>query len=294
MIKTVGVNDLQIDDSYQRSLNGVSVKKMAKEFNTNLLALPLVGVRSDGSMWVIDGQHRVAAAKLASVPTIDVRLVSGLSTAQEAQMFVDANINTRRLTGANFFWASYRAENPQILAIALAYEQNGYTIHQNRHTATRATASGKLAIKPSNTMITVFSKDPEANEAGIRCLTRAYPAINGIRNVAVCKELQKITLIAGVTQAISAWQTAGVWDEKAEQDVSETIGSAVPSYWTAIGIDRRLGDLSANQNVMIPASIALWIAKAVAKQGRRYKLEPTQVWKLTVGSESFARALNAG
>ena len=294
MIKTVGVNDLQIDDSYQRSLNGLTVKKMARDFNPDLLALPLVGVRSDGSMWVIDGQHRVAAAKLASVSTMDVRLVSGLTTAQEAQMFVDANINTRRLTGANFFWASNRAENPQILAISQAYESNGYTIHQNRNTLSRATRSGKLSIKPSNTMITLFNKDPEANATAIRCLTRAYPEVNGIRNATVCKELAKIVLIAGTTQAISAWHTAGVWDAKAEQDVIETIGAAVPSYWTAIGVDKRLGDLATNNHLMIPASIALWIAKAVAKQGRRYRLEPSQVWKLSAGRESFARALNAG
>lgn len=294
MIKTVAVNELRIDESYQRPLNAISVRKMAKEFNTNLLALPLVGIRADGSMYVIDGQHRVAAAKLASVPTIDVKLVSGLSTSQEAQMFVDANISTRRLTGANFFWASFRAENPQILAIASAYERNGYTIHQNRHSASRAVAAGKLAIKPSNTMITVYNKAPEANEAAIRSLTSAYPSSNGIRNVAVCRELQKITLIAGVTEGVSAWNAARVWDAQAEEDFREVVGSAVPSYWTAIGIDKRLGNVNSSQNALIPASIALWIAKAMAKRNRRYKLDPAQVSSLNAGHTSFARALSAG
>lgn len=294
MIKTVGVNDLQIDDSYQRSLNGVSVKKMAKEFKPELVALPLVSVRPDGSMWVIDGQHRVAAAKLASVPTMDVRLVSGLTPAEEAQMFVDANINTRRLTGANFFWASYRAQNPQILAIGQAYERYGYQIEQSRNGASRSQASGKLVIKPSNTMITAWTQNPAANEAAIHCLTQAYPSVNGVRNPTVCQELGRIVLIVAVTQVIAAYQAANAWDAGAVEGLPQMLGSAPPSYWTAIGADKRLVDVNTNLNQVKAASIALWIGKNFAKQGRRYRLEPNQVYKLPATGASFARALAAG
>lgn len=293
MIKTVAVNDLNIDESYQRSLSTLSVKKMAKNFKVGLLALPLISVRSDGSMWVIDGQHRVAAAKLASVPTIDARLVSGLTQEEEAQMFVDANINSRRLTGANFFVASLRAGNPQIVQIARMYERYGYFIAIAKDTALRRHKSGQLAIKPGNTLIATWAQNPEANEAAVRCLAEAYPLGNGGRNQGVCQQLGNVMFIGAVTQVIAAYQSENRWHPQAAERFTQMLGAEAPTFWTSIPLDKRLLNVHANLNRAKSASVALWISKNFAKLDRKYRLDLSQVVETPETHASFARVLAA-
>lgn len=293
MIKTVAVNNLNIDQSYQRSLSTVSVKKMAKDFKVDLLALPLVSVRRDGSMWVIDGQHRVAAAKLASVPTIDARLVSGLTQEEEAQMFVDANINSKRLTGPNFFVASLRAGNPKIVQIARMYERYGYTIAIAKDTASRRHKSGQLAIKPGNTLIATWAQNPEANEAAVRCLTEAYPSGIDGRNQGVCQALGQVMFIAAVTQVIAAYQAENRWHPQAADRFTQMLGAQAPTFWTSIPLDKRLLDLHTNPLRARSASVALWISRQFAKQDRKYRLDLSQVFETPQTQASFARVLAA-
>ena len=61
------IADLQIDESYQRSIDtGPSqslVKRIARDWDWGLCQPLNVAKREDGSLWVIDGQHRLAAAR---------------------------------------------------------------------------------------------------------------------------------------------------------------------------------------------------------------------------------------
>jgi hypothetical protein len=61
-------DELNIDDAYQRSIDtGPSrslIQKIAKGWDWRMCLPLVVSKREDGSLWVLDGQHRLAAAKV--------------------------------------------------------------------------------------------------------------------------------------------------------------------------------------------------------------------------------------
>jgi len=67
-IRKIKVDDL-VADQYQRGINKSHTKDIAKRFDPRLTGLPIVSIR-DGVWYVIDGQHRVAAAKELGITEI--------------------------------------------------------------------------------------------------------------------------------------------------------------------------------------------------------------------------------
>lgn len=78
-------------DEYQRVLKLARVSRMAKSFNPLQFVMPVVGRRSDGSLYAIDGQHRLAAAVVAQVPMVPVLVIEGTKPEIEAWMFARQN-----------------------------------------------------------------------------------------------------------------------------------------------------------------------------------------------------------
>lgn len=82
----VPVEDLHIDDSYQRPVHN-HVKTIAQEWD-DMKCDPLkINYRKDGKLYVWDGQHRLVALKMMGVDYVLCVITVGLTQEQEAALF---------------------------------------------------------------------------------------------------------------------------------------------------------------------------------------------------------------
>lgn len=135
------IPDLNVDPSYQRSIdNGSSsalIRKIAVYWDWSLFHPLAVARRADESLWVVDGQHRLAAAKLRrdmyDLPCVVTRYAS---MADEAASFVAMNIQRRALNALDLFNAALAADDDSAIEIMGLLKAAGLTLarHTN-HTA---------------------------------------------------------------------------------------------------------------------------------------------------------------
>ena len=82
----VALDELHIDESYQRSLQN-HVKTIARDWNPTKCDPLKINFREDGKFYVWDGQHRLEAARMRGIKYLLCDIVVGLTQAQEAELF---------------------------------------------------------------------------------------------------------------------------------------------------------------------------------------------------------------
>lgn len=89
--KTVSLDELIYDPKVQRAegTDQRRVAKMAAEFDPDALGTIICSLRANGTLAVLDGGHRWAAAKLFGwTEPLDAKVFVGLTTAEEAGLFL--------------------------------------------------------------------------------------------------------------------------------------------------------------------------------------------------------------
>lgn len=89
--RQVYVNNLKTDMSYQSPVSDSQVRKITKNFDPQKLHTIVVNKRENGSLYIIDGQHRVEALKELGIPMIDATVHEGLTVEEEAEMYYGVN-----------------------------------------------------------------------------------------------------------------------------------------------------------------------------------------------------------
>lgn len=91
-IELVNLKDLTVDLNSQQPLKPAKVKKMtATGFDPLLAGTLIVSRREDGTMVILDGQHRTAAALDAGIEQLPAMVFDGLTPEEEAAMFLGHN-----------------------------------------------------------------------------------------------------------------------------------------------------------------------------------------------------------
>lgn len=132
--------ELQIDPTYQRSIESSDsqklIKRIAQHWNWDLCQPLVVSRRGDGGLYVIDGQHRLEAARLRG----DIDQLPGVvgdygTAADEAASFVHLNQQRRPLGALDLFKAALASDDPEAHAIMAALEAAGLSLapHGNPH-----------------------------------------------------------------------------------------------------------------------------------------------------------------
>ncbi len=132
------VSQLQVDGEYQRSVeSGPSqalIRKIAMHWNWDLCQPLVVSRRSDGALFVIDGQHRWEAAKQrGDINQLPCVVVDYASAADEAASFVQLNKERKPLSKLDVFKAAVASGNEEACAIVAAIADAGLSIapHEN-------------------------------------------------------------------------------------------------------------------------------------------------------------------
>lgn len=141
--------ELNIDDSYQRSTDtGPSqalIKRIANGWDWRMCMPLVVSKREDGSLWVIDGQHRLAAALLrGDIPFLPCCVGVYGSVADEAAMFVAMNRARRPMNRLDDFHAAIASADNEALTIRRLITGAGFTIA--RKTGSQSWVPGEVAF----------------------------------------------------------------------------------------------------------------------------------------------------
>ncbi len=91
---------LMVDHKYQRDPIEGKVREIAANFSWPAFGVVLVARRPDGSLWVVDAQHRHAAVmRRADIKDVPCIIFDMPEVATEAKHFDEVNSNRRPLTG---------------------------------------------------------------------------------------------------------------------------------------------------------------------------------------------------
>lgn len=120
-IEWIGLSDLQVDNSYQRSTDNDASRRLISSIATHWdwrLCMPLAVSRRDEGLYVIDGQHRLSAARQrGDIPHIPCCIARYGSAADEAGMFVAANRSRKAINRLDDFHAALVAGDEDALEV---------------------------------------------------------------------------------------------------------------------------------------------------------------------------------
>jgi len=139
-------DQLQIDANYQRALDTAQsqslIRKIAVQWNWELCQPLFVARRVDGRLYVVDGQHRLAAAKLrGDLWQLPCVVASFTSAKEEAAAFVKLNQQRRPLTRLDLFKAALAAGDMEACQIGIALNDTGLRVASGSNNQTMAPGS---------------------------------------------------------------------------------------------------------------------------------------------------------
>ena len=151
-LEWIGVDQLRIDEGYQRGIDTPQSRKiivgMVRRWDWRLCQPLNVSRRADGSLYVVDGQHRLEGAReRGDVPHLPCVVTALVDTAEEAHTFVALNSKRQRLSQGSVFAASLAAQDPDAIRTQQLIAEAGLTLA--RHANTSAWKPGEIFCAPA-------------------------------------------------------------------------------------------------------------------------------------------------
>lgn len=87
----VRASDLKIDPEAQRTLNLSRARAIAADIKPHALGSVIVSQRKNGDLYIVDGQHRREACRIAGIDTLMAEVHRGLTLQEEATLFLIKN-----------------------------------------------------------------------------------------------------------------------------------------------------------------------------------------------------------
>lgn len=144
-----------VTDAYQRSINQQHLRDLEKNFDTRALEPITVNRRADGSLIIVDGQHRTLAASHKGYSSIAAKLYrTPLSYSEEAAQHLKLGTMHKSLSLYDAFRNQIEAQDSEALEIQRIVQDFGYDIGRNGH---REASRGKIAAVRS--LMTIFRKN---------------------------------------------------------------------------------------------------------------------------------------
>lgn len=112
------ITKITVDHRFQRDLRTYWVKRIIREFDPEKFGTITVSRRADGSIIVLDGQHRLAAALECLGPDqlVPCLVYEGLTSEREAQVFLGEN-SRLGVSAVETYRASLQAKEPWAVRI---------------------------------------------------------------------------------------------------------------------------------------------------------------------------------
>jgi hypothetical protein len=250
-LEQVPVTRLSVDPTYQRATDSEASRRiilgMVKQWNWTLCQPLVVARRTDGSLWVLDGQHRLAGAiERGDIPYVPCVISSSLDHTEEARTFVELNTRRQKLTQSQIFHGMLAAGDPDAKQVQLLLDETGWRVRRTTNTAIYG--PGDLECAPMLTRMLAQRGEGTVRFA-LTVLRAAYPE-TAVR--------QSATFLKAVAELFDQVDGTSLTARK----IIDTIGAAPPHKWTA----RAVALQESNRNLSLITAIAR--AMLAAAQGK--------------------------
>jgi hypothetical protein len=171
LLQWVPVQDLRIDDEYQRPLGPASwaaIQRIADQFDWGKFGCVKVAPLEGGLFALVDGQHRVHAAALRGCRTVPAE-ISRLTLRQQAEAFVTINARTMRVTPHQLFRAALAAGEDWALATDRAVSEAGCELARLNNVPAKLKRPGQVFALDTVRRL-VVAGHARAVTAGLRAL----------------------------------------------------------------------------------------------------------------------------
>src|SRR5579872_6883673 len=117
------IDQIAVDRSYQRQPSSSKIGLIAKRFNLYAAGFPVVSLREDGQLILVDGQHRLEAMKKLGIASVECAVIRGLTVQQEAEVYTYCNTVRKAPAALDVFRARLVAGDSTAIAIQSAVEK---------------------------------------------------------------------------------------------------------------------------------------------------------------------------
>ncbi len=251
-LKDIPLAKMRASTNAQRELRQSRVDYLASEFDPEEFGYPVVNLR-DGHYWIIDGQHRIEAAKRFlgdswETQSVTCRMYSGLSEKEEADKFDQLN-NNLAVSSYDKFKVRVTAGRSDEVAVKKTVEKVGLKISREK---------GNGGISAVTTMVKIYKRsnaptlaralhltyesfgDPGLNDRVIDGIARVCERYNGALNdkdaIAMLQSLRGGIGALMAKAALLRKQTGVAVPECIAAATIDTInarkgGKKLPSWW---------------------------------------------------------------
>ncbi len=174
-VRYVNVADIRVaqwvtnnDEGYQRSIRGPKLDKMIRDYEEGRLTIPVLSEREDGSLWALDGQHRIEMLKALGVQVVMADIRHGLTLGDEARLFYQLNDDQTAVDRFDKFNARVSAGEPKAVAILKAVHGWGYRMDRG--------GTGDRGIAAAAALEYVYDLGPAVLNETLETLSVAFRA----------------------------------------------------------------------------------------------------------------------
>jgi hypothetical protein len=216
-LEWLALGQLQVDPAYQRATDGHLSRRiivgMVKFWDWKLCQPLVVTRRADNSLFVLDGQHRLAGAReRGDIPHLPCVVIPAISAEEEAAAFVNLNTARQKLSQADIFVGMLAAGNAEAVLVEQIMRETGWRMV--RHANTAAYKAGDLACAPKLAKLVKSSGEASVRNA-LAALREAYPETpvrNSSRTIEALVRIYARGLLLGIDPdcliaALAAFET---------------------------------------------------------------------------------------
>jgi len=161
---------------YQRPLDPGWVAKHLSVYDPGLVHLVTLSRRADGSLWVIDGQHRIALLAALGKQVVLAAISSGLTREQESARYERLNSDRKQPNQWNRFGARGSSRDPKTLALIALTAECGFKI------GTADRSLGSIAAVNMLSRVYEWSNGPALLRFVLRKVSEIWPTDIGARD----------------------------------------------------------------------------------------------------------------
>jgi hypothetical protein len=133
---------LSVDPRYQRDRNEHQISIIRRDFNWLAFGALIVAEREDGTLWVVEGQQRLAAAMgRADIEKVPCVIFQVGDIRSEAQAFLDTNGNRKPVSSVDLFRSHITTEEPVTIRCDALIKEAGYRVSRSSSGKTIACVS---------------------------------------------------------------------------------------------------------------------------------------------------------
>ncbi len=198
----VATGELQLDMSYQRQPRPGRIKNLIADYDPLAAGTLIVSARADGTLYVIDGQHRLLAARALQQPRAQLPafVVYGLTPADEAMLFQYYNHNRVAVRAHERFHALLQQRDPIAMTVKAVVEASEF------HLSTLS-ASGRGALMCYNELLDVVMRAERRYGAG----TGAVLLTAALRIIQVAWDMEPPSQRGLVINTVAHFHAAFTW-----------------------------------------------------------------------------------